>query len=209
MKLLLSLIATLGLTTGFADGLMSDPVRVFTRPDATFFWRTATNATFTVLWVYPEGASSVDLSVRGMNYARSYPGLTGDSFDLSVPEPENPRTEDVYWLTLGFDNGVTRVAQVGVVRGAGEAEAATRCLVDVTSRAWGKVRGSAVVAVPQGASLLIDGNEVDTGLDGAAGWYGLKTDASGLYTLTLDAQEGTQSRELLISPICGMVLFFK
>ena len=178
-------VAVALLAASAAGSNVSSPVRVFTAPDKTPFWRTATSSSFTLQWEFPEGASSADLSVVGMNSSWSWSGLSVTSKALSLPEPSAPRLEDVYWLTLAFDNGVTNKAQVAVVCGVGTGEGAAVCKT-TPERRYLRTTGPAVLQVPYGtAELSIDGEPVDTGLGGACGWYGWKPSAIGSYTLSL------------------------
>ena len=51
-------------------------------------------------------------------------------------------------------------------------EGTARCVVSSSSPAWSKVHNRAVIPIPHGTtSLSVGGNTVETGLDGAQGWY--------------------------------------
>ena len=177
---------------------ISDPVRVFTNPDKTFFWRTAMSPSFTLRWDFPEGATSADLSVVGMNSSWSWNNLTETSKALTLPEPSTPRFEDVYWLVLAFDNGVTNTAQIAVVKGTGTSEASTVCSLYAPNR-YLKTCGSTVIPVPYGVTeFAIDGEAVDTGLNGACGWYGWKPSSLGVYTLSLVSPETSVERDVRV-----------
>ena len=173
------------LAASAAGSNVSSPVRVFTAPDKTPFWRTATSSSFTLQWEFPEGASSADLSVVGMNSSWSWNGLSVTSKALTLPEPSAPMFEDVYWLTLAFDNGITNKAQIAVVCGVGTGEGSAVCKT-TPQRRYLRTTGPAVLQVPYGTTeLSIDGEPVDTGLGGACGWYGWKPSSIGSYTLSL------------------------
>ena len=207
MKTLLLAGAALAATVACGGGDTSDPVRVFTSPDTTPFWRTATSSSMTLRWEFPEGASSADLTVAGMHSTWSWTGLSTTSQALVLPEPTSPATEDVYWLTLAFDNGVTNKAQVAVVRGVGTNEGSTVCKTH-SGRRYLHTSGSEVLPIPYGAtSLSINGEPIETGLDGAMGWYGWNPSGIGSYTLSLVSPDFSGSVDVRVGG--GLILLFR
>ena len=162
-----------------AEGSKSDATFVFLQPETSSFWRTATNSTMTIPIYYPKGATKADLLVDGMQYAKSYNDITSDSVDIELPAPANERTENVYTLTLSFDDGTVQTAKLGAVRGyAKEAAGVARCVIPEESASWKKFKYRAVLPVPYGMknlTLCLNGAEprpLET--DGAQGWYGLE-----------------------------------
>jgi hypothetical protein len=149
----------------------SDGTMVLLRPDETPIWRTATNANMRLEWMMPKGAESADLTVSGLGYAKTYPDITTGYIEISLPAPVDALTENVYDFTLEFDNKETLSAKLGVVRGAGKGNEfiGTPCVVTAPYTKW--IRSRAVLPVPCGAELTLNGEIVDTGLNGAAGWY--------------------------------------
>lgn len=91
--------------------LMSERTFVFLRPETSSFWHTATNSTLTLPIYYPIGATRAALTVSGVKYSYStnLPANTAE-FDLELPAPTSPQSENVYDLTLAFDNGASRTA---------------------------------------------------------------------------------------------------
>ena len=178
-KALLSALSVLAVGVASAVESMSNETFVFLRPEESSFWRTATNAVVTLPIDYPEGASSATLTVRGLKYERVVQNLTAPSFDLALPTPTSPETENVYDLTLEFDNGTERSAQLGLIQGLlPDAEGATRCLAPAGGMAWNRTRSRAVLPIPYGTetfSVTVNGQQrvYETGLDGAQGWYAL------------------------------------
>ena len=173
----------------------SEPTFIFLRPETSSFWNTATNSTMDVPIDYPYGATKATLSVSGPGYGvHTYTNLTADSFTLNLPSPDSPEAENVYDLVLTFDDGTVQKARLGLVQGLlPDAEGMTRCLAPEGSPAWGVVRRRAVMPIPYGAESLtmsINGAApvaVDTGLDGAQGWYALKPAIGASVTLSLSA----------------------
>lgn len=196
-----------------AEELTSEPTFVFLRPETSSFWNTATNSTMTVPVDYPSGATAATLSVTGLGYAQTYPGITGDSFTFDLPVPTSPETENVYDLTLTFDDAAAtrRTAKLGLVQGLSpDAEGATRCLAPATAKVWRKAVGRAVLPIPYGTtSFTVNGVETETGLGGAQGWYaigGIDLDES--VSLSLVA-EGVEYAASLLGGGAGLMLIFK
>ncbi|MBQ3340436.1 MAG: hypothetical protein IJG84_00930 [Kiritimatiellae bacterium] len=156
----------------------SDPKFVFLDTKTSSFWRTATNSVVTLPVRYPDGATTATLTVVGSSWSMTTNPPAG-FFDLALPEPSSPETEDVYDLTLAFNDGTVRSAKLGLIQGLmPDTEGATRCVIPEGGRKWRKIRRHAVLPIPYGAesfSVTVDGQEVasDSGLDGAKGWYAL------------------------------------
>ena len=159
-----------------AAKLSSEPTFVFLRPETSSFWNTATNSTMTLPIDYPNGATKATLTVNGVGYNRVYPDLTGDSIEIDLPVPDSPKTENVYELTLAFDNGAApRTAKLGLIKGLDSgAKGSTRCIAPAQGKVWSTATDRAVLPIPYGTtSFTVNGVEHDTGLDGAQGWYAL------------------------------------
>lgn len=140
------------------------------------FWRTATNSTVELAIDYPAGVSSASLSVTGaFGYSMSDANVAAGLYKLSLPAATSPETEDVYDLVLTLGDGTVRTARFGVISGVSNSpEGSTRCIPSSRSPAWSRVHERAVMPIPYGTvSLSVGGEPVDTGLDGAAGWYPL------------------------------------
>ena len=160
-----------------AEELTSEPTFVFLRPETSSFWNTATNSTMTVPIDYPRGARAATLSVRGLGYAQTYAGITEATFTFELPAPTSPETENVYDLTLAFDDAAAtvRTAKLGLVQGLSpDAEGTTRCLAPATAKVWRRAKGRAVLPIPYGTtSFTVNGVETDTGLGGVQGWFAI------------------------------------
>lgn len=172
-------VLVLGLvTSAFADGdNWSKGTFVFTRPDESFFWRTASNTTVRLNLPFPSDAMSATLTVsQNGQVIREYDDLAADAVDavdVTLPAATTPETEVVYDLLLAFDTGATMSASLAVVMGSGAGGEwlRTRCL-GTSETKWRKIRRSAVLPIPYGTtSLTLNGEPVDPGLEGAAGWY--------------------------------------
>lgn len=193
MKALMVVAATL-VAAVVQAGTSSTPTQVFLNAEDSYLWRTAPSATFTVQWENPEGVPAT-LRVVGRGYAQTYSGLTATSQQLTLPTAADDASENVFMLTLTLDEDV-RTAQVAVVRGVGvggEAQTATYRDAAMSEKQWAKFRDHAVLPIPAGTETFsIDGQTIDTGLRGAAGWYMLQgVNINDEYTLALDGEEVT------------------
>ena len=163
------------------EEITSEPTFVFLRPETSSFWNTATNSTMTLPIDYPTGATRATLTVNGDKYAKSYANITNDSFDLELPPPTSFEKENVYDLVLTFDDGTVRTAKLGLIQGLSpDAEGTTRCLAPAEGSVWNAVKKRAVMPIPHGTTsftISINGGtvtNVNTGLNGAQGWYALR-----------------------------------
>ena len=163
-----------------AAKLSSEPTFIFLKPETSSFWNTATNSSMTLPIDYPNGASVATLSVKGVDYDRTYLNITEDSFDLELPAPDSPKTENVYDLTLTFNDGTVRTAKLGLIQGLDSgAKGSARCLAPADGRVWNTAKYRAVLPIPHGMESfsvkLNDGawENIDPGLNGAQGWYAL------------------------------------
>ena len=200
-----------------AEELTSEPTFVFLRPETSSFWNTATNNTMTVPIDYPAGAKKATLQVSGLGYSCSYANITGPEYTFELPAATSPETENVYDLILSFYNesgdpvAEPRTAKLGLVQGLSpDAEGTTRCLAPAGSKVWNKVKGQAVLPIPYGmTSFKINGQETDTGLEGAQGWYALgKIDPNESVSLSMTAG-GVEYAASLLGGGAGLMLIFK
>ena len=159
----------------------SEETFVFLRPETSSFWNTATNSTMSLPIDYPNGATKAKLEVTGVGYSKVYENITSDSFDIELPVPDSPQTENVYDLKLTFDNEATvRTAKLGLIQGLSpDSEGATRCLAPAEGSVWNKVKYRAVLPIPYGTtslSMQTNGGEWKPCFEnhnGAQGWYAL------------------------------------
>ena len=170
--------ATFALAAFGTATMTSDPKFVFLDTKTSSFWRTATNRVVTLPIKYPVGATAATLTVAGASWSITT-NLPAGYFDLVLPEPVSPETEDVYALTLAFNDGTVRDAKFGLIQGLmPDTEGATRCVMPQGGRRWNRFQRHAVLPMPYGAesfAVYVNGQEVasDSGLDGAKGWYAL------------------------------------
>ena len=187
--------ASLLAVVAMGDEVASNSTFVYLQPEKSSFWHTATNSTMTLPIDYPSGATKATLTVSGAGYAaKTYPNLTGNSFELALPVPDSPQAENVYDLPLAFDDGTVRTATLGLIQGLStDSEGFTRWLAPAEGDVWNTIKKRAVMPIPYGTesfTMSVNGGtpmEVDTGLNGAQGWYALKPAIDDSVSLSLVA----------------------
>ena len=195
-----------------AAKLSSEPTFVFLRPETSSFWNTATSSTMTLPIDYPSGATKATLTVNGVGYNRVYPNLTADSIEIDLPVPDSPKTENVYELTLAFDNGApSRTAKLGLIQGLDSgAKGSTRCIAPAEGKVWSTATDRAVLPIPYGTtSFTINGVEYDTGLDGAQGWYALSPIKPGAVISLSCLADGVSYAASILGGGNGFMLIYK
>ena len=175
------------------------------------FWHTATNSTITVPLDFKDGATSATLTVRGSKYVRVYEGITTGEFTFSLPSAGDVAHEDVYSLSLVFDNGTEMSARLGLPYGIGPgAEGSTRCIAESSVR-WPKTYGNGLVPVPADTtSITVDGSPVTDetpGFTGAQGWLALgEVERGATIDVALSAGGQTTERTLIGAIVEGIMM---
>ena len=192
----LALCMALALDAAAATEVMSEGAFIFLNAKTSSYWHTATNCVLALPIEKPVGATSATLSVTGLSYSATYSDITASPFLLTLPAATSTATENVYDLTLTFnDAGATvRTARLGLIRGYDATTVAlTRCLAPKEQRKWGWVKGRrAVFPIPYGmTSFTVDGVVTDTGLGGDQGWYALDVPGGQTIPLTLGELSAT------------------
>ena len=183
-------------TAGADSAATSAGAFVFLDKGTSSYWHTATNCVLALPIEKPEGATSATLSVTGLRYSATYANITASPFVLTLPAATSTATENVYDLTLTFNDAgaTTRTARLGLIRGYDATTMAlTRCLAPKEQRKWGWVKGRrAVFPIPCGMTAFTVGGVVtDTGLGGEQGWYALDVPGGQTIPLTLGELSAT------------------
>jgi len=167
----------IALTMVFAVGvhvtLGSGASDVFMLPASNILWHTAPSSDFEVPVFMPPGASSATLVVTGRHYRREYTGIVDGMFQLSLPAADSADAENVYDLTLTFDDylNTTSHAKLAVVQGAAVG-AAAEADVRTPGSAWASFAATAVLPIPAGVDAVsVNGQAVDADLWQSPGWY--------------------------------------
>ena len=167
---MLAIFAAMVIATSTAAGAGE----AFLLPASNVLWRTAPSADFEVPISMPHGASSATLVVEGYKYRQEYTGLADGMFQLSLPSANSDRDENVYDLTLTFNDAAatTRKARIAVVQGASTGSAAAANVRVDGSRSWSNVCAKAVLPIPADVDeVSIDGQTVSADLWQSPGWF--------------------------------------
>ena len=161
---------------------------VFMLPTSNILWRTAPSSDFEVPVLMPPGASSATLVVTGRRYRREWTGLADGQFRISLPAADSADAENVYDLTLTFNDyaATTCHAKLAVVQGAatgGTAEAEVR----TPGSGWSSFAATAVLPIPSGVDAVsVNGQAVNASLWQSPGWYLLAARSGSLCVALLD-----------------------
>lgn len=198
-----------------AVAVESAAVPIYTDPDSTVLWRTLGSPTETIRWNFPEGASKATLTVEGSGYSRVYADLEAKEQQLDLPVATSAATENVYTLTLAFDDEAQTewTARVGLVQGVSGGAASATCafrFMPENSKKWTQAQRTNVLEIPaDSGALTYDGQILDTGLGGAAGWYLLGPLAAGSRTDLKKLTLGEQRAEIACYGDPGLMLLLK
>ncbi len=173
----------------WAIAAASEPTTIYANAAESLLWHTSSFGGTTLRWDKPEGATNATITIEGDNYRRTWTGLTGESLEVSLPDADGTN-EDVYTMTIAFDDGTVKTAYLGAVTGCGSNGSAISPRARLSSTPeWPRFQKKAVMAIPFDArALTVDGEPVPD-LDGSAGWRLLKSvgsDADVELSLTLD-----------------------
>lgn len=163
------------LFTVMAGATSSSPVHIYVDPSEYYLWHTVTGSTMRLEWNMPPLATYADLSVTGGKFALEQKRIMCEWAEVTLPEPTDMKDEDVYRFTLSFNDGTQLSTTLGRVCGVsfgGSAMQPVRCLTSTNGLPWHQNRRRYVITVPAGTeTLTLDGDTVETGLGGYAGYY--------------------------------------
>ncbi len=213
-RILLLAAAMSSFTAVFAASeMMSARMFVHVRPELSSFWRTATNNVVYLPVDMPRAAKTATLHVEGVGYERTYLDLPGGVFRLELPEASSPDNENVYRLTLSFDDGTERTAVLGVIEGMRSADegCSTRCRLSGDGLTWKKTASRFVIPIPYGTGFIsmqgASAKAVPGEFDGAQGWCALAAGAYGNLSIAAELPDSAMSADVLVcNPGCVMVL---
>lgn len=168
----------------------SQPLTIFANAPESYLWHSIPAGDTTVYWDKPSTAQTATLTIEGAHYTMVQSGLTGESCVLSLPRAANAK-EDVFKISLAFDDGSSQFAYLGAVTGLGTSGTATSPRVKLeTASNWATFQDYAAIAVLQGSTALTVNGTPLPDLDGNAGWRLVKYDRASQYdiAMTLDGE---------------------
>jgi hypothetical protein len=168
-----------------ARAAVSEPTLILANGNESLLWHSVLPGTSVARWDKPRTATSATLTIVGAYYRQTYANLTGESCEISLP-PAYGGKEDVYTLTLSFDDGTVRTAYLGAVDGLATGGTATsRRMRTASSPQWANFNDYAAIAIPAGATALTVNGTPLPDLDGSAGWRLVKYDGTPQYDLAM------------------------
>ena len=185
---------------------------VFLLPDSNILWRTAPGSDFEVPVFMPHGASSATLLVTGNGYRREYTGLADGMFSLSLPAAESAEAENVYDLTLTFNDvaATQHHAKLAVVQGASASGTADAEVRVAGSSKWPNVASTAILQIPSGVDAVsVNGEAVDEGNWESPGWFLLSAQSGTAYEVLLSGGGISLLEAILCGVPSGFMLIYK
>ena len=202
----------LAVSVSLAAAMMAEATEVFMLPTSNIMWRTAPSPEFEVPVLMPYGASSATLVVTGHNYRREYTGIGDGQFRISLPAAESAIDENVYDLTLTFDDqaATTRHAKLAVVQGVSMEGTAEAAVGSEDSPNWRRVRSRAVLPIPYGArTLSVNGQSVFLDPADTPGWRMFTAVAGTSYDVQLADNASLMWEAMLIGFPTGFKFIFR
>jgi hypothetical protein len=147
-KSTLALMTAGAMLAGTGVSASSTPIRVDTAFNQQRHWSTVFTNEVPLRWVWPSGATSVDLGITGLTTTfTTNMNVTTSNYVWKVFTGAVPSVDDLYTLTLTFKNGAATVnvqtAQLAVVKAAfGPTEVSTDYM---EAKLWTKARSTMVI----------------------------------------------------------------
>ena len=186
---------------------------VFMLPSSNRLWRTAPSACFEVPVFLPAGATSATLVVTGNGYRREYEDIADGMFQLSLPSADSADAENVYDLTLSFNNdaGTAYHAKLAVVQGAASGGAAEAFVRAEGSHKWPMVATkTALLPIPDGVnSISVNGQAVEASLWQSPGWLPFSAQVGATHDILLTGGSLTLAEAVLYGIPTGFYFILK
>lgn len=181
-------------------------------PASSLLWKTVTSSDVEMVLDWPGGATRAELSIV-------YPDGHADVTPLDDPAagsatvhfglPADAASETVVRASVTYYAAETPLktdtASLGLVQGTGVA--ATVPFKSESSPLWARVKGAAVLPIPEDAQALAIDNQALPALD-APGWYFWKPEL-GEHTLALSTAEADPIVRTVNAVGVGMLLLFR
>jgi hypothetical protein len=175
---------------------LSDRCFAILHAEKSSFWSTAESNVLDVPIRFPSGARSAVLRVEGVGYSKVYSGIAANSVSIVLPEATDESAENLYTVTLEFDNGASEQASFALPVGSTSSnEMKVSCRLDSSSAAFKRARNRALIALPpETSALAVNGENVYLS-DGAEWrWLMLNPILNGVrYVLSHTDLDGVQS----------------
>jgi hypothetical protein len=172
---------------------LSDRLFTILHTGESAFWSTAEGNVLDIPLRFPHGAKSAVLRVEGVGYSKVYSGIADATCRIVLPEAVDESTENLFNLTLEFDDGTVERASFALPAGCTSSnEAVVACRLNYPSTSFFRVRGRALIALADGArSLSVNGENVYSSTGGEWAWHMLHPVVNGArYALSFADSDG-------------------
>lgn len=182
----------------------------FLLPKENILWHTAVSSDFDVPVLLPRGATSARLAVSGKGYSRTYEEIGDGMFSLSLPGADSASEENIYDLTLTFNDEPPTVqrARLAVCQGAATGGSASADVRTASLPEWHKVTKKALIPV-RGDTLVVNGTPEDDSPWSSPGWFYLTVQSGKTYDLALKNGGDIVASATLNAAVNSLTIFIR
>lgn len=184
----------------------------FLLPKENILWHTAVSSDFDVPVLLPRGATSAKLVVAGKGYSRTYEEIAEGMFSLSLPSADSVGEENIYDLTLTFNDEPPTVqhARLAVCQGAASGGSASADVRTANLHEWHKVTKKALIPVEKGVdSFVVNDTAEDDSPWSSPGWFYLTAQSGKTYDLTLKNGGDIVASATLNAAVNSLTIFIR
>jgi hypothetical protein len=202
------------LLTAVAAALSSaaNAADAFLLPKENILWHTAVSSDFNVPVLLPRGATSAKLVVSGKGYSRTHEEIGDGMFSLSLPSADSAREENIYDLTLTFNDEPPTVqhARLAVCQGAASGGNASADVRTAESFEWQKITKKALIPVEKGVdSFVVNGTAEDDRHWRSPGWFCFAVQSGKTYDLALKNGGDIVASATLNAAVNSLTIFIR
>lgn len=184
----------------------------FLLPTSNILWHTAPSSDFDVPVILPRGATSAKLAVDGKGYSRTYEEIGDGVFSLSLPGADPASGENIYDLTLTFNDEPQTVqrAKLAVCQGAAFGGFAKADVRTAGSTKWREISQKALLPIEAGVdTVFINGKPEDESLWSSPGWFYLSVQSGKTYDLMLKSASLTVADATMKAAFDSFIIVIK
>jgi hypothetical protein len=202
------------LLTAVAAALSSavNAADAFLLPKENILWHTAVSSDFNVPVLLPRGATSAKLVVSGKGYSRTHEEIGDGMLSLSLPSADSASEENIYDLTLTFNDEPPTVqrARLAVCQGAASGGSASADVRTASLPEWHKVTKKALIPVEKGVdSFVVNGTAEDDRHWRSPGWFYLTVQSGKTYDLALKNGGDIVASATLNAAVNSLTIFIR
>lgn len=202
------------LLTAVAAALSSavNAADAFLLPKENILWYTAVSSDFDVPVLLPRGATSAKLVVSGKGYSRTYEEIGEGMLSLSLPGADSAGEENIYDLTLTFNDEPPTVqhARLAVCQGAASGGSASADVRTASLPEWHKATKKALIPIDKGVdTIVVNGTPEDDSPWSSPGWFYLTAQSGKTYDLALKKGGDIVASATLNAAVNSLTIFIR